>query len=280
MGGWLTNRPLGNLQWPSSGVEPLGPNVHLGTHNTTVEQGLYLVGWLKTRIGSTDHNGSWQTVLARCFRFYFAFSKYRWILHRIARRLVTNEKCLWCCLFQEAKGCALTYPEDAKALPGNQLFRSNQSQIHNLLSQPCEPPNRPRPVSMPGLTPWGKWKSHRPKFCHQFEVQLRPQLCDVQSEKEGAQTVPSHSNCPLYQWTQNFNIQFTSVHQSINIQFTEKKLSLAPNFIGNSNISLSTRLQLPICGRHVKGISTASFTRPLWEPGNYGQLPKMLENDD
>jgi len=82
-------------------------------------------------------------------------------------------------------------------------------------------------------------------------------------------------------------------HQSINIQFLEKNshwLHLAPNFIGNSTISLSPRLQLPICGRHVKGISTASFARPLWSleiMASYQKCWKMMikwdksnENDD
>ena len=178
MGGWLTNPPLGNLQWPSSGVEPLGPNVHLGTHNTTVQQGLYLVGWLKTRIGSTDHNRSWQTVLARCFRFYFASPS-------------TGEYCIvlpgvWS-LIKNVFG-AVCFRKPRAVLwhirRTQKPFLAPTLQVKSITNpQSAKPtlrtPNRPRPVSMPGLTPWGKWKSHRPKFCHQFEVQLRPQLCDV-----------------------------------------------------------------------------------------------------
>lgn len=35
--------------------------------------------------------------------------------------------------------------------------------------------------NLAGMTPSGKWKSHRPKSCHQFEVQLRPERQTVAS---------------------------------------------------------------------------------------------------
>lgn len=161
----------------------------------------------------------------------------------------------------------------------HQLFRSNQSQIHNLLSQPCEPPNRPRPVSMPGLTPLGKWKSHRPKFCHQFEVQLRPQLCDVQVKKKALKLFPATAivlstnglrtstfNLHLYINQSTFNLRKkTLIGSQFHREFQHFTLHTAP----------TPHLRAPRQRHQHCLLHQASL-----EPGNYGQLPKMLENDD
>jgi hypothetical protein len=215
MGGWLTNPPLGNLQWPSSGVAPLGPNVHLGTHNTTVQQGLYLVGWLKTRIGSTDHNRSWQTVLARCFRFYFASPS-------------TGEYCIvlpgvWS-LMKNVFG-AVCFRKPRAVLwhirRTQKPFLAPTLQVKSITNpQSAKPTLRtPQPSKTckhAGFDSMRQVEISPPKILPSVRGPTKTSAVWCVTEKEGAQTVPSHSNCPLYQWTQNFNIQFTLTSFDIN----------------------------------------------------------------